>query len=192
MHTNEIYVAGGYTQGVTTKKCEVYNVATNTWKELPQLNEEKCSSSLCILGGRYLYCIGGFSRADASGANLLNSIEMLDLVAPGAKWTMLSMKLPQSVCDMGSVAINKHSILLFGGWMKAASQQAFVLNQTIVSESLMTHSYSQVGKSLEKPDFFMVTGVGMREEQHKFKVCGHASLFTFNTQSMMFEGSSPI
>lgn len=79
VHSNEIYVAGGYTMGVASRKCEAYNVTTNTWRELPNLNEEKCSSSLCILGGRYLYCIGGYSKADSSGAYLLSTIEMVDL-----------------------------------------------------------------------------------------------------------------
>lgn len=79
VHSNEIYVAGGYTYGLTSKKAEAYLVSQNSWRELPQLNEEKCASSLCILNGRYLYCIGGFSKPDSSGAYLLSTIEMLDL-----------------------------------------------------------------------------------------------------------------
>ena len=35
-HTNEIYVAGGYTNNsLMTRRCEAYNVASNTWRELP-------------------------------------------------------------------------------------------------------------------------------------------------------------
>ncbi len=79
VHSNEIYVAGGYNNGVPTRKCEAYNVATNTWRELSSLNEEKCAVSLCVLGGRWLYCIGGFSKPDSNGAFLLATIEMLDL-----------------------------------------------------------------------------------------------------------------
>lgn len=38
----------------------------------------------------------------------------------------------------------------------------------------------------------MITGVAMKcaDEPHKFKVCGHAQLFTFNTRDNAFEGSS--
>lgn len=79
VHCQEIYVAGGYTHGVTTKMCEAYLAEQNRWRELPQLNEEKCSSSLCVLGGRFLYCFGGFSKADASGAYLLSTVELLNL-----------------------------------------------------------------------------------------------------------------
>jgi hypothetical protein len=86
VHTNEIYVTGGYIKGVPTKKCEAYNVQTNQWRELPDLNEEKCASSLCVLGGRYLYCIGGFVKSPDQSANVISTIEMLDLENPSAKW----------------------------------------------------------------------------------------------------------
>ena len=94
VHSNEIFVAGGFTHGVTTRKCEAYSVATNIWRELPLLNEEKCASSLCFLNGRYLYCIGGYRKADSSGAYLLSTIEMLDLWHAYPKWNTLAIKLP--------------------------------------------------------------------------------------------------
>ena len=78
VHTNEIYVAGGYHEGKLTRSCEAYSVKNNQWKQLPPLNEEKCSSSLCVLNGRYLYCFGGLTKQE-NAAYLLSSIEMLDL-----------------------------------------------------------------------------------------------------------------
>jgi len=95
VHSNEIYVAGGYIFGITTGKCEAYNISSNCWKELPELNEEKCASSLSVMGGRYLYCFGGFSKADSSGALLLSTIEMVDLWSTSPKWVLLPIKLPQ-------------------------------------------------------------------------------------------------
>lgn len=64
MHSREIYVAGGYTNGQTTRKCEAYSVASNEWRQLPDLVEEKCATSLCVMGGQYLYCFGGFNKAE--------------------------------------------------------------------------------------------------------------------------------
>lgn len=186
VHTNEVYVAGGYTNGVTTRKCEAYSVEKNQWRELPPLNEEKCATSLCVMGGRFLYCFGGFSKADSSGAFLLSTIEMLDLQAPNGKWVTLPIKLPHQVCDMGSIPVSKNQVLLFGGWMKTASQSAFILNQQANGEGNYNHLWSQVKQGLEKPDFFMVTGVGMKaDEPHKFKVCGHACLFTLDRKSVV-------
>lgn len=92
---------------------------------------------------------------------------------------------------MGSVPLTKNQILLFGGWLKTASQTAFILNQQVLSEQQTpSHTFVHVKHGLEKPDFFMVTGVAMKEEAFKFKVCGHAQLFTFNTKDNAFEGSS--
>ena len=93
LHKNEIYVAGGYFSGNLTRSCEVYSIKDNVWRELQALNEAKCSVTLCTLNGRYLYCFGGLAKK-LDGAFLLNSIEVLDLEEPGAKWLILSIKMP--------------------------------------------------------------------------------------------------
>jgi N-acetylneuraminic acid mutarotase len=139
VHKKEIYVAGGYTKALTTKKCEAYNVDSNEWRPLPSLNEEKCASSLSLLGGHLLYCFGGFNKNEQSQALLLNTIEVCDLNCAN-EWQTLSMKLPQQVCDMGSVPISKNKILLFGGWLKTASQHAYMLTRHGENE----HSISEV------------------------------------------------
>jgi len=59
---DEILVAGGYINGKLSTKCERYNVSENRWIQMPDLNEAKASSSLCLLNQRYLYCFGGLSR----------------------------------------------------------------------------------------------------------------------------------
>ena len=108
VHDNEIYVLGGYSNGVATRSCEAYNIEKNEWRQLPPLSEEKCAMSVSVMGGRYLYCIGGFTKPqDAGSATLLTTIEVLDLLTPGAQWVTLSLRLPQAVCDMGSVPISK-------------------------------------------------------------------------------------
>ena len=71
----------------------MYSVQDNVWRELQSLNEAKCSVTLCTLNGRYLYCFGGLAKK-LDGAFLLNSIEVLDLEEPGAKWLILSIKMP--------------------------------------------------------------------------------------------------
>ena len=129
VHRNEIYVAGGYHEGELTRSVEAYSIKDNAWKTLPQLNEAKCSVSLCALQGRYLYCFGGLTKSE-NGAFLLASIEVLDLNSPTPKWLMLSVKLPVQACDIGAVPLNESDILLFGGWNKSPVATAFILKQT--------------------------------------------------------------
>lgn len=137
VHTNEIYVAGGYENGQLSRKCEKYDIATNKWTELPMLTEEKCSASLCTLDGRYLYCVGGLSKNPSGAAYLLSSIEVLDLQAASPRWTMLSSKMPVSACDIGMLPISDSEILVFGGWNKMPLTQAFVFKVT--NKSAMAH-----------------------------------------------------
>jgi len=61
-HLNEIYVVGGYCNGEMTRKCERYNITENTWTQMPEISEAKVSTSLCVLGGKTLYCFGGLVR----------------------------------------------------------------------------------------------------------------------------------
>lgn len=75
----EIIVTGGYINGKLTNRCELYNILRDEWTQLPELNQQKASSSLCLLDSRYLYCFGGLSRNPAGGAYLTNTIEVLDL-----------------------------------------------------------------------------------------------------------------
>lgn len=83
---NEIYVSGGYHEGELTKKCERYSVAEDKWYPLPDLNELKCSMSLCAAeDGRYLYAFGGLSKMETA-AQLSTSIERLDLQLPNSTW----------------------------------------------------------------------------------------------------------
>lgn len=64
---NEIFVAGGYNEGELTKKCEKYSIAEDKWNWLPDLNEFKCSNSLCLVDDcKYLYSIGGLSKMDTN------------------------------------------------------------------------------------------------------------------------------
>jgi hypothetical protein len=60
--TERIIVAGGYINGKLSTKCEYYCLNTNKWINLPELNEAKASSSLCIMNDKYLFCMGGLSR----------------------------------------------------------------------------------------------------------------------------------
>jgi hypothetical protein len=68
----------------------MYSVETGHWSMLPELNEAKASSSLCIINETILYCFGGLSRNETGGAFLNNSIEALNFsLGIHAKWEKL-------------------------------------------------------------------------------------------------------
>ena len=128
---NEIFVAGGYTEGDLNKKCEKYSVANNVWTELPELNEFKCSQSLCLLDNKHLYSIGGLSKID-SNVQLNTTIERLDLQPLNIQtwnWQVLPLRLNEAACDIGCLALSKDEILIFGGWNKTPLQSAWILRK---------------------------------------------------------------
>ena len=139
MHKNEIYVAGGYHEGHLTNSCEAYDVKSKQWRQLPALNEAKCSATLCTLGGRFLYCLGGLKKQDNS-AFLLDSIEVLDL-EQRSSWLFLSLKLPQEMCDLGAVALNDSDILIYGGWNKVPISNSSILRLSMTQDETMIHSF---------------------------------------------------
>ena len=189
VHKNEIYVAGGYNMGELTRSCEAFSVQYNSWRELPPLNEPKCSVTLCTLNGRYLYCFGGLTKQEG-GAFLLGSIEVLDLEASQPKWLMLSVKMPHLVCDIGAIPLSETEILLYGGWNKNPVNTAFLLRQSL-NRDLLSHSFHPVSAQMDKQDFSMMSGVAMRTtDVDVIKVCCHAFLFSFNLKINAFVGSS--
>lgn len=187
VHKNEIYVAGGYHNGDLTRTCEAYSLKDQRWRNLPPMNEAKCSVTLCTLNGRYLYCFGGLSKQDSGSAFLLGSIEVLDLEDPQARWLMLSIKIPHIVCDIGALPLNETDVLLFGGWNKNSTNTAFIMRQG----GRGAHSLHPVSSQMDRADFSMISGVAMKTaDVDVIKVCCHSFLFSFNLKANAFVGSS--
>lgn len=174
-HKNHIIVAGGYEHATLIKKCEYYDIARDQWHQMPSMNEEKCSPSLCVLDGKFLYCFGGLAKHQ-SGAYLLSTIELLNLdmiynqqSSAATKWMTLSIKLPQQACDVGVVPLNNKEIMVYGGWNKTALTSAFLINKKDNGDAVWgrppTHELRYIPNGLDKPDFFLMTGVAMKLDE---------------------------
>ena len=71
----KIFVAGGEDEeGTVLKTCEVYNVSTNEWQLIADLNVYRTHGSMVCLGGT-LYVLGGF---DQTKKNPEHSVECYD------------------------------------------------------------------------------------------------------------------
>ena len=71
----KIFVAGGADEeGTVLKTCEVYNVSTNEWQLIANLNVYRTHGSMVCLGGT-LYVLGGF---DQTKKNPERSVECYD------------------------------------------------------------------------------------------------------------------
>lgn len=113
-----------------------------------------------------------------------NSAEVIDLQNPDQGWVKLNINLPVSGCDIGCLPISKTDVLIFGGWNKTAQKGAYV-----VTRGLYNHDVKQIGV-MDQSDFFLVNGIGMATASpSQVRICGHTHVFTYNLESMRFEGS---
>ena len=55
---NKIFVTGGLRNGTRLKTCEIYNISTNEWQLVANLNVPRCYGSMVCLNGK-LYVLGG-------------------------------------------------------------------------------------------------------------------------------------
>lgn len=65
-----IIVLGSWHVASSVKTCEVYDIQTNKWHELPEMNEDASDPGLIIMEDRYLY------KLQKKGSN---AFEILDL-----------------------------------------------------------------------------------------------------------------
>jgi len=73
----KIYVIGGY----ASNKCEVYDLSSNTWTEIPDLIEKERQRSMLYVDNNFLYCFMGRSQTD-----FLSTVERLNLDNVNAGW----------------------------------------------------------------------------------------------------------
>ena len=103
--------------GVNNKTCEVLNLESLSWKELPSMNFSRGNSSLYIFKSIYLYVFSGFK--ENRNANIFEeNIERLDL-SKSMEWEILNYK-NSSYFEMklgysGIIPLTGGHILIFGG-----------------------------------------------------------------------------
>lgn len=87
-------------------------------------------------------------------------------------------------------------MVVFGGWNKTALTSAFLINKKDDGDDSYgrppTHELRYIPNGLDKPDFFLITGIAMKVDQDKdrVRVCGHSQIFTFDKKNYKFEGSA--
>ena len=74
---DKIYVIGGY----NSNKCEVYDIPSKTWTEIPDLKAPERQRSMLFVENNFLYCFMGLSQN-----GILDTVERLNLENIEAGW----------------------------------------------------------------------------------------------------------
>ena len=98
---NKIYVTGGHGGGQTMSSVDCYDLDTNTWSQMANMNIARHGHSLVSLHGR-LYAIEKWSGED------VDSVEVYD--PDNNTWTLLQHELDGIVYNTGAGLIKKYHV----------------------------------------------------------------------------------
>ena len=108
-----IYVIGGD----NNKTCEVLNIDTLSWRELPSMNFSRGNPSLYIFKDTFLYVLSGF-KGDITANLFEESIERLD-ISNLKEWEVMQYKnsscIDMKLAHSGIIPLTIGHILIFGG-----------------------------------------------------------------------------
>eukprot|EP00441_Pelagodinium_beii_P019872 CAMPEP_0197657614 /NCGR_PEP_ID=MMETSP1338-20131121/44738_1 /TAXON_ID=43686 ORGANISM="Pelagodinium beii, Strain RCC1491" /NCGR_SAMPLE_ID=MMETSP1338 /ASSEMBLY_ACC=CAM_ASM_000754 /LENGTH=399 /DNA_ID=CAMNT_0043234027 /DNA_START=69 /DNA_END=1268 /DNA_ORIENTATION=- len=108
----------------TLRSCEVFDPVAGIWSMCPDLNIGRAGARVVALGEHHLAVVGGcddvFGRAE-----LLQSVELLDIRRPSAGWVLLTTQLSTPRTTAAVAALDDHQILIIGGAPSLASAELY-------------------------------------------------------------------
>jgi hypothetical protein len=121
---NEFLIVAG---GVNTKKCEIYEKNSNSWKDLPELPGLCFNPALAILN-KHLFCFSGSGNLNSFDSIFMLSLNNLSRIISGDKgfenvlnWERINYYFDFESTGrlrrgMAALTISINEILLFGGF----------------------------------------------------------------------------
>eukprot|EP00826_Nyctotherus_ovalis_P058874 TRINITY_DN8134_c0_g1_i17.p1 TRINITY_DN8134_c0_g1~~TRINITY_DN8134_c0_g1_i17.p1 ORF type:complete len:215 (+),score=87.06 TRINITY_DN8134_c0_g1_i17:25-645(+) len=86
LNNKEFVTIGGYSDTFKhLNDCDKYNIDSDSWENLPSLNEKKQSMAACLFQGREIYVIGGFN------GSRLATIERLTVNPLAKEWVTVDV-----------------------------------------------------------------------------------------------------
>jgi len=111
--SKNLFVVGGYVNGIVSNHCERYDIRSNEWLEIAPMPKKLREVSICAFNNRYIYRFFGLT---AQGY-IDTSIDRYDAVRD--KWVSINLKDPagalKEVYLPLCTQINQESIFIFGG-----------------------------------------------------------------------------
>jgi hypothetical protein len=146
--SNLIYAIGSRLYN-TSKTCEVYSVARNTWREQPELNRNRYLSTAVTIQDRYIYVLGGYEPS-------VTDIERLDTESSEQPYWELIKVWSQSFENdikywFGACPISNSEILIFGGKKDGNSSSSSYIFDTQLNQ------ISKTGNMPGKDTFYQRT-----------------------------------
>ena len=141
---DKIYVCGGlHHEDTVLKKCEVYNIQTNSWESIKSMNVKRKDSSCVLMNGEFVYVFGG-SNPDE---NSIDSVEKYSVKENN--WEIVPVKLPCFMAKQVVLRVSSRTILLLGG--NIIGEEGFVRRSSKVYRLFTDTNFLQEEIPLPKP-----------------------------------------
>jgi len=116
---SQIFAIGSSLPNESMNKCEVYDVASNTWSPLPNLNTKRNFHTTIAFENSVLYVVAGFNGGQRT--NLIERLEVKSNPVRPPVWETLSLRIKENtnwICleGCGLFTISSSHILIFGGF----------------------------------------------------------------------------
>lgn len=112
---SQIFAIGSSLPPESMNKCEVYDVTSDTWTQVANLNTRRNFHTTLAFDNKALYVVAGFN-----GGQRTNLIEKFDLKDRN-HWETLNLKIKENtnwICleGCGLFQISKDHMIIFGGF----------------------------------------------------------------------------
>ena len=123
----KIYVIGGY----GSNKCEMYDLSSNTWSEMPDLIEKERQRSMLYIDNNFLYCFMGKSQN-----TILSTVERINLDNINAGWESIIVDTAKGITNLkfygaGIIKNNNSNKIYFIGGKKEKRNKEEVYKRSI-------------------------------------------------------------
>ena len=187
---SKIFVVGGDLDKYNTlNSCELYEIDTNIWIQIPKLNIARSNSSL-IWFNNLLYCFGGYNK-DLKNDWCLNTIERISLIDgfDSRNWNLMNITLPQPRSNWWVIKESKDSILILGGWFKIFQKSIFRMSNWSNNFDI-PYIYELNDLELEKPDIFTANTIAIDQEVNVLSISGFSYLHRLNLSTLKISSIS--
>lgn len=181
---NSIFAVSGF----NSKKCERFDLKTNTWTELPELNDARSFPNCIFLENKFIYVFGGLID-NQSKSNLY--LERLNVLVNTA-WEKLEINsiVENSIQSLpfycGLIRTSSDKLLLVGG---KYDKESFAVN-TILKYNLKENNLEEYSEAkLPTPDEFQGKSF-LKFESNKFaqfSALNSNKLFVYDENDNSFE-----
>ena len=136
---------------------------------------------------KWLYTFGGVTRVESNpDPKLLDEVERLYIGENSLyQWEILSFKLNNPVCDIGSFQLNSHQILLFGGWDKNKLSSVSTRDAKVVELEDGEIINSKDGH-LDQHDYFLGANPIIKESESVVAFIGQLRIHKLDLKNMHF------